>query len=344
MELRRNYLGGETIQTLYLGGGTPSLLAAADLERLFKTLDHIFPIAHDAEVTMEANPDDLTPAYLRTLRALPVNRLSIGIQSFDDEELRFLHRRHDSRRAIEALEACREAGFENLSIDLIFGLPGQALARWASNLKEALRLDVPHISAYGLTYEKHTTLYRLLQAGRLQAVDEALFLEMFSLLMERMETAGYEHYEISNFARPGRRSRHNSSYWTGDKYLGLGPAAHSYDGGSRQWNVSALLPYLSGMAEAKPVFEKEILTPQSLYNDYVLTRLRRCEGISPTDLVIRFGKGALSYCMEQAAPYLKRGLLTEKGGTLHLTREGIFLADEVISDLLWLDSATKPEV
>ncbi|MDD7722678.1 MAG: radical SAM family heme chaperone HemW [bacterium] len=338
MELRKEYLSGETIETIYFGGGTPSQLQAADFSRIFDTINRLFRVSDDSEITLEANPDDLQPAYVGMLRQFPFNRISMGVQSFDDDDLHFLNRRHDSRQAVRAVELCREAGITNLSIDLIYGLPGQTVGRWERNLEVAIRLDVPHLSAYHLIYEEGTALYKLLEAGRVTPVEESVSVDLFTLLIDRLTAAGYLHYEISNFARPGCFSRHNSSYWLGKSYLGLGPSAHSYNQQERMWNVSSLPIYIAGMEQGIPNVEREPLPLETRYNDFIITGLRTMWGIDLEEMERRFGKRLADYCRQEAATYLRRGLLSLKGSVMTLSRAGVFVSDGIMSDLLWVDS------
>ena len=338
MELRKEYLAGETIETIYFGGGTPSQLQPADFSRIFDTIGRLFQVSDDAEITLEANPDDLQPAYVQALRPFPFNRISMGVQSFDDADLRFLNRRHDSRQAVRAVELCQDAGITNVSIDLIYGLPGQTVERWDRNLEAAIRLDVPHLSAYHLIYEEGTALYKLLEAGRVTPVEESVSVDLFTRLIDRLTAAGYLHYEISNFARPGSFSRHNSTYWLGKSYLGLGPSAHSYNQQERMWNVSSLPIYIAGMGQGLPNVEREPLPLETRYNDFVITGLRTMWGIDLEEMERRFGKRLADYCRQEAATYLRRGLLSLKGTVMTLSRAGIFVSDGIMSDLLWVDS------
>lgn len=336
MEMRKEYLGNAPLDTLYFGGGTPSLLEANDFDRLFQTIDRLFGLHTCTEITLEANPDDLTPAYIALLRSFPFNRISMGVQSFDPDDLRFLNRRHTARQAVEAVESCQAEGFSNLSIDLIYGLPGQTPEKWAANLDQALQLDIPHLSAYHLIYEEGTALYKLQEAGKVRPVDEEQSVALFSMLIDTLAAAGYLHYEISNFARPGCFSRHNRSYWTGEKYLGLGPSAHSYNGTERAWNPSSLALYIKGMEEGRPVLETESLDLYTRYNDYIITRLRTLWGVCLSDLREKFGESLATYCERQAVPFIKQGLLVRSDETLVLSKEGIFISDGIMSDLLWV--------
>ncbi|MCD8263742.1 MAG: radical SAM family heme chaperone HemW [Tannerellaceae bacterium] len=332
--VRKDYLGNETVETVYFGGGTPSQLTTGEYKQLLDTLEQVYGLAGCHELTIEANPDDITPAYLQTLRSLPINRISMGIQSFKDSDLHFLNRRHTAAQAIQAVASCKEAGLTNISIDLMYGLPGQTLADWQKNIDTAIQLDIPHLSAYHLIYEEGTQLYKLLQAGKVHPVDEENSLMFFKMLTRQLKKAGYEHYEISNFARPGFISNHNSSYWKGVKYLGVGASAHSYNGISRQWNTALLSWYIAGIQTGKPVIEIEELTGQEKYNDYIITRLRTMWGIGLEELTRLFGEKKAAYCLQQAKPYLERKLLLRKGDTLALSEEGIFLSDGIMSDLL----------
>ncbi|MDR1344697.1 MAG: radical SAM family heme chaperone HemW [Tannerellaceae bacterium] len=341
MAMRKDYTGDEAIETVYFGGGTPSLLTASDFGDLFDAIYRLFDVSKDAEITIEANPDDMTPAYVSSLRRLPFNRISMGVQSFSDEDLRFLCRRHTGRQATEAVRICKDEGYDNISIDLIYGLPGQTPGAWEDNLEKALRLDTPHISAYHLTYEKDTPLYRLKEEGRIQPVDEDVSLSLFEQLTNRMANAGYLHYEISSFARPGYLSLHNSAYWTGKKYLGLGPSAHSYDTQSRQWNVASVQRYIEGIEDKHLCAESEHLDDNTKYNEYIMTRLRTLQGIDTTYIRTTFGEDKHLYCKTQAQTFINNGMLCEEGERLKLSAKALFVSDSIISHLLRIDSYTK---
>lgn len=337
IKLRKNYIGDEDVKTVYFGGGTPSQLSESDFLRIFETLHHEFRIAPDAEITMEANPDDLSAHYLATLKEkLPFNRLSIGIQSFDDEELKFLKRRHSADKAKEAVRMCQSLGYNNISIDLMYGLPNQTMQIWERNLEEAIALDVQHISSYHLIYEQGTRLYRLFKMGDVNPVDEDLSVDMFSRMIEKLTAAGFDHYEISNFARHGLYSKHNSSYWLGKKYLGLGPAAHSYDGQNRSWNVASISKYIEGIRTENPNLEIEALDENTKYNDFILTGMRTKWGVNLSELESLFGTKMKAFCLKNARKYLDQGFLTEKDNILKLTRQGIFISDGIMSDLMWV--------
>lgn len=325
---------GELVEHIYLGGGTPSQLSISELERLFDTIWRHYPIAEGGEITIECNPDDVTPDYARGLAQLPTNRVSMGVQSFHEADLRFLSRRHSAEQVTAAVASLRSEGLTNLSLDLIYGLPRQTEELWEANIARFLELDVPHLSAYHLIYEEGTALMRLLQAGKVQAVDEEASLRFFELLIQRLKVAGYEHYEISNFARPGCYAQHNTGYWQGVPYLGFGPSAHSYDGERRRsYNVASLRDYIAGMERGARDYEEELLGEEELQHEYILTRMRTQWGIVYADYAERFGEPALSALRRAAAPYLAAGRLTEAGGILRLTERGVFVSDGILADL-----------
>lgn len=333
MSIRRTEVA-DTIGTLYFGGGTPSLLSPQEIGRIIEQAYKLFSFSSDVEITLEANPDDLNTGYVQELRTLPINRISMGAQSFHDEDLHFLNRRHNARQVYEAVDTCRKAGLTNLSIDLIYGLPGQTPARWQENISAVLALAPPHLSAYHLIYEEGTPLTCLLHAGKVREVDEEVSLEFFRMLREQLTRAGYEHYEISNFARAGYHSRHNSSYWQDTPYLGLGPSAHSFDGWrTRRCNPSDISRYIASMAAGKPLFTEEILTDNDRYNEVIMTRLRTARGLSPDQVSYLFGKESAERCIRTAAPFIRDGLLHEEAnGRIRLTEKGIFLSDRIISE------------
>lgn len=337
LEMRKDYVGNEEIETIYLGGGTPSQLSQEELEEIFTYIYKVYKVTPDAEVTLEANPDDLTPEYVSMLRTLPINRISMGIQTFQEETLKLLHRRHTAQQAIEAFKRCREAGFQNISIDLMYGLPGETLETWEQDLQQAIDLHPEHISAYHLIYEEGTALWNLREQNKVEEAEEELSLTLFKTLIERLTKAGYQHYEISNFCLPGLHSRHNSSYWTGKKYLGCGPSAHSFNGTSRQWNVSSLEQYLKGIHTSQPDFEIEELDLYTRYNDFVITSIRTCWGMPLSQLRTNYGETLYNYCLRMAKPHIQQGVLEIKEDTLKLTSKGIFISDGIMSDLLWIE-------
>ena len=337
LEMRRDYVGGEEIETIYLGGGTPSQLTEEELKAIFASIYHIYKVKTNAEITLEANPDDLTPEYVAMLRQLPVNRISMGIQTFQEETLKLLHRRHTATQAIEAFRRCREAGFQNISIDLMYGLPGETLETWKEDLRQAINLRPEHISAYHLIYEEDTALWKLREQHCVEEADEELSVLLFTTLIDRLTEAGYQHYEISNFCLPGLHSRHNSSYWTSKKYLGCGPSAHSFNGVSRQWNVASLEGYIKGVEEGVLDYEVEELDLYTRYNDFVLTSIRTAWGMLLSKLRSEFGEDLYSYCMRMAKPHVDQGVLENCEGVLRLTRKGIFVSDGIMSDLMWVN-------
>lgn len=334
-QLRKEEIG-ESVHTVYFGGGTPSRLNARHFEQIFETLFREYSIDPEAEITLEANPDDLTNDYIEMLHDFPFNRLSMGVQSFDESELKFLGRRHSARQAIETVAACQQNGFDNISIDLMYGLPSQTIEIWEKNLQQAIALDIQHISAYHLIYEEHTRLEALRRNGKVRAVDEELSNQMFSLLIERLTENGFVHYEISNFAKDGLYSRHNTSYWSDEKYLGLGPAAHSFDGQNRSWNVASLTRYIEGINNGTLPSEIEHLDIYTQYNEFVLTRLRTIWGADIQQLKSKFGEELYNYCLTNARKYLENQLLKIENGNLKLTRKGIFISDGIMSDLMWV--------
>ena len=337
LEMRQDYVGGEEIETIYLGGGPPSQLTEEELKAIFSSIYHIYKVKTNAEITLEANPDDLTPEYVAMLRQLPVNRISMGIQTFQEETLKLLHRRHTATQAIEAFRRCREAGFQNISIDLMYGLPGETLETWKEDLRQAINLRPEHISAYHLIYEEDTALWKLREQHQVEEADEDLSVSLFETLIDRLKEAGYQHYEISNFCLSGMHSRHNSSYWTGKKYLGCGPSAHSFNGVSRQWNVASLEGYIKGVEEGVLDYEVEELDLYTRYNDFVLTSIRTAWGMPLSKLRSEFGEDLYRYCMRMAKPHVDQGVLENREGVLRLTRKGIFVSDGIMSDLMWVN-------
>ena len=337
LRTRKEYLKGEPVETIYLGGGTPSQLAEEDFRQVFDVIAEVYGMEAVREITLEANPDDLTDEYVAMLRTLPFNRISMGIQTFDDATLQLLNRRHSATQAIEAVDRCRRAGFRNISIDLIYGLPGETDERWKRDLQQAVSLNVEHISAYHLTYEEGTRIYKMLQAHRICEVDEESSVRFFSTLIDTLDAAGYEHYEISNFCKPGMYSRHNTSYWKGIPYLGCGPSAHSFDTESREWNVSSLEKYISSIEAGRRAFETEHLDTTTCYNEYIMTTLRTKWGVDWEEVKQKFGAELQGYCTKMAAPHLKSGKLKMQDNHLYLTREGIFVSDDIISDLMFIE-------
>ncbi len=334
VQQRKSYLNNAIIETIYFGGGTPSALSIEQLHTIFVALKNEFVIHANAEITIEANPDDLSDIYFEGLQTLPFNRLSMGIQSFKDEELRFVNRRHNASQAIAAVSRAKKYGFTNISIDLIYGLPNQSFEQWQLNVQQAIALEVKHISAYGLTYEAGTKLWRQRAKSLVVEADDELMIQMSDYLRNTLRNAGYEAYEISNFALPGFRSRHNSSYWKMIPYLGLGPSAHSYDGNSRQWNVASIKKYVCAIADETDYFEKEILTERDNYNDYVMVALRTSEGIDLSKLLTLFGEAYQKHCVEKAENFIKNKDVLFYENFIKLTDKGFNISNRVIMDLM----------
>ncbi|HEY0433269.1 MAG TPA: radical SAM family heme chaperone HemW [Chitinophagaceae bacterium] len=328
--LQASFLGGNPVNTIYLGGGTPSLLNEQELERILAAIADNFPVSPGAEITLEANPDDLDAGKLANWRALGVNRLSLGIQSFFDEDLRWMNRAHTAQQSEEALVLAL-AVFDNVTIDLIYGSPNLSDEHWRTNVNKAVSSGVPHLSCYALTMEPRTPLARAVRAGSVQAPSADDQSRQFLLLMEWLGAAGYEHYEISNFAKPGMRSRHNSAYWSGEHYLGLGPSAHSFNGASRQWNISNNAEYIRGIAENKLPRELETLTAVQKANEYVMTSLRTIEGLD----LARFDAEQSSRLIKDAGQYVNRGLADMHEGRIKLTNEGKLFADGIAAALFF---------
>lgn len=333
LKCRADYLPSHAVQSVYLGGGTPSLLPNVALEQLFTAIHQYLRLQPNAEVTVECNPDDVTPSLVQTLRTCGVNRVSMGVQSFCDHELRLLHRRHTAQQAREAVAYLISGGIHNVSIDLMYGLPYQTLGTWQRSITEALRLPVQHISAYCLSVEDGTPLQMQIAQKAMDELPEDLALTMFQTVCHRLLNAGFEHYEISNFCRPSYRAQHNTGYWSGLPYLGVGAAAHSYNGSERRWNTSDVRRYCEAMEHGIDCSEAEHLTFNMRYNEFVFTGLRRAEGINLQQMEQRFGKAQLGYCLHEAQKHIAAGRLICTNNQLRLTESGIFVSDDIMSDL-----------
>lgn len=322
----------EALTTIYLGGGTPSQLTTDQLDRLFSYIYKVYR-SQPVEVTMECNPDDVTPAFADWISQSPIDRISMGAQTFSDDRLRLLRRRHTAAEVRRATTLLRQAGIRNISIDLMFGFPGETLADWEQDIDEALRLGVEHISAYSLMYEEGTTLHRWLSEGRIQEIDDDLSLRMYDCLVDRLTAAGYRHYEISNFSLPQRESRHNSSYWRDVPYMGLGASAHSFDGRQRSWNVVDIETYIAAIGRGERPCTVEALDPDTHYEDVVLTSLRTAEGIDLGKIRRDFGSQRLDFLLAAADQDLRQGYLVREDDHLRLTRRGIYLSDGITARL-----------
>jgi len=336
--LRKEYLSSYStdskaantiIRTIYIGGGTPSQLSRYSLEKLFHAIDTYLECSPE-EVTMEVNPDDVTNDLAETISALHINRVSMGAQTFDDNRLKFLNRRHKSFQVERAIDILHEHGVGNISIDLIFGFPGQTCDSWKEDVRRAISLDIQHISAYSLMYEEGTRLYRMLKENMIKEIDEEVSLNMYNELINILCDAGYEHYEISNFAKKGYRAQHNSSYWHDIPYLGIGAAAHSYNIKSRQWNVSDINKYIESISHDTVPFTFEPIDADTHYNDIVTTELRTSEGIDLSRLDDKY----MQYIVKQAARHVADKTVVINDGHLKLTREGLYISDMIMSDLM----------
>ena len=332
-EMKMRCQGAENISTIYLGGGTPSQLTTDQLRQILHRAYIYNKVEKDAEVTIEVNPDDVTERFANDLTQLPVNRISMGVQTFDDKRLRFLHRRHTAEQVTTAVDRLRAAGIKNISIDLMYGFPGETIADCEADIAKALSLQVEHISTYCLMIEEDTQLQQMLQQGNITETEEELERQMYETIINRLEDGGYEQYELSNFARPGFHSRHNSSYWDGTPYIGIGAAAHSYDIESRSWNIADIKQYIQGMANSQRIYEEEHLDCDTRYNDAITVALRTSRGL---DLQALSPKHR-TYCLENAQRYLDDGLLERtQDNRLRLTRRGLFISDMIMSNLIYL--------
>lgn len=333
IHLQKDYLGNEIVETIYFGGGTPSLLESTELVSILMALHQQFSIHPAAEVTLEANPDDITKEKLVDWKQSGINRLSIGVQSFFEEDLKWMNRAHNAKQAQESIWLSQDMGLTNLTIDLIYGTPTLSDERWQENIARAVAAGIPHLSCYALTVEPGTALEVMIRKNKLPATDTELQARQFTQLMQRMQESGYEHYEISNFAQPGMRSRHNSSYWSGKHYLGLGPSAHSYNGISRQWNVAGNALYAHALKRNDLPFEKEDLTEKQRINEYIMTSLRTIEGLDLEQVAKNFGGDAESRLQLASRKYISSGKIHLLEGRLQLTNEGKLFADGIAADL-----------
>ena len=337
IDLQAVQLHGLPVKTIYFGGGTPSLLEPYEIRQIISKIVRQYSVHPAVEITLEANPDDLSMEKLTCLQGAGINRLSIGIQSFAEPDLQYLNRAHTAAQAFNCIANAQKAGFVNISIDLIYGIPGASDKLWEQNISTAIKLGIPHISAYALTVEQGTALALLIKKGKMEKPSDERASDHFNLLVEKMEDAGYLHYEISNFAREGSFSKHNSGYWKGEYYLGLGPSAHSYNGQSRRWNCSSLTQYIEGINLQQPCFEEEYLTPGQKYNEFVMTSLRTQWGCDTECVKREFGPALYLHLMREAELQMKKANIRIEGGVLFLTTQGKFLADGIISELFFID-------
>jgi oxygen-independent coproporphyrinogen-3 oxidase len=332
--LRSDYLGVEPVTTIYLGGGTPSVFSVSELHKILNHLHKQFTIGENCEITIELNPDDVNPAYLKGLGNLGINRISLGIQSWRDSDLKMLNRRHDSAQGAKALKQTFNAGFENVTIDLIYGIPGMSGEDWTTNLDISFSYDIKHLSAYHLTIEKGTVFGKMLGKGLIAEIDEEESAMLFNILIEKAEAAGFIHYEISNFGKPGYFSVHNSNYWKQVNYLGLGPSAHSFNGYSRQWNISNLNGYIKAVNSGKPFSEKEELDAKARFNEYIMTSLRTMWGIDLEYIEKTFNKEAYDYIVNMWGKFRDYGLMKQDKKNLVLTNQGKMISDNIISEFM----------
>jgi len=333
-KLRKNYLQNEVVETIYFGGGTPSVLKANELEAILNHISENYKLSNQLETTFEANPDDLTPDYLNAIKSAGINRLSIGIQAFQDVHLKKMNRRHNAEQAEKVVRNAVKIGIDNISVDLIYGLPDLVEKQWKESLDRVFNLPVQHLSAYHLTYHEGTAFYTWLKKGTLKELSENESVNQFNILLDSAEKAGFEQYEISNFARDEQYSKHNTAYWLGKKYLGLGPSAHSYDQNTRRWNVSHVERYIHGVETGEEYFEEEKLNVKEHFNEHILTRIRTKWGVSLSFVNQKFGETYHQYLLQQIAKHQESGFVILKDETITLSREGLFVSDEIMSDLM----------
>ena len=335
ISLRKDYLQNENIETIYFGGGSPSLLDSSEVNLILSSLHQQFKVEKSAEITLEANPDDITVEKANAWKNIGINRLSLGVQSFHEEDLKWMNRAHSAEQSLKSIEMVQAAGFSNLTIDLIYGTPTLTDQKWKANVDLAISLNIPHLSCYALTVEARTALQKMISQNKMHEVDAEQQARQFLLLIQWMEANGYEQYEISNFARPGMRSRHNTSYWQQKKYLGLGPSAHSFNIDSRQWNIANNALYISSLMNGLPATEIETLTPSQRLNEYIMTSLRTSEGMDLRFVSNNFGKQAMLDLEKQLNKFEKNGNLVRSGEIIRLTRNGKLFADGIASDLFF---------
>jgi len=329
LEIQKDYLGGKPLDSIYFGGGTPSLLSGEDLDLIFKKINDLHIISPSAEITLEANPDDLTDDKLAIFQNSPINRLSIGIQSFSDTDLKYMNRAHNASEAATCIQRAQKYGFSNLTVDLIYGTPTMSDAQWQENIEQVLALNIPHISCYALTVEPKTALEHFIEKGKSKPVDEEQTARQFEYLTAKLKEAGFDHYEISNFAKSQMYARHNSNYWSGENYLGVGPSAHSFNGTSRQWNVANNAQYLKEIEVGKLPFEREELSADQRYNEYVLTTLRTMWGVDFEKISPNFQK----HFLKNVQPFLENKTVVKKENKFCLTEKGKLLADNISMEL-----------
>lgn len=335
--MRCKELQEEKITTIYFGGGTPSLLSPQQLKLIFNTIEDYFNVSEVQEITLECNPDDISHTFLNNLKELPINRISMGIQSFNDETLHFLKRRHNSIQAINAVKNCKDAGYNNISIDLIYGIPGQNSQDFKSDIETAVSLDVTHISSYHLSYEEETPIWQMLINKKIDSIDEEESVQMYNILCDTLKENDFNHYEISNFAKNGFESKHNSSYWNGVPYLGVGAGAHSFDIDTRKWNPDNLSKYIKGIELGHTVYEEEHLTLADKHNEAIMLGLRKQEGISLSNFKNSFGEELYNLLLINTETHINNGTLIKETDRIHFSEHGLFISDNIVSSLFIVD-------
>jgi len=331
---RKEYLGEETVSTIYLGGGTPSLLSIKELDALLTHVKNQYGVENDCEITIEVNPDDVDADYLSGLKGLNINRVSVGVQSWRDADLKLLNRRHDSAQAEKALKEIFKAGFDNVTVDLIYGIPGMSIQDWSTNLDFTFEFDIKHLSAYHLTFEKNTVFWQMLERGVINEIDEEESSALFNMLIGKSERAGFIQYEISNFGKQGYFSKHNANYWKQVSYIGIGPSAHSFNGYSRQWNVSNIKEYVKAINNGDPCYEREELDTRMRFNEYIMTSLRTMWGIDLDYVEKTFEKEGYDYVVNLSGKFKDYGLMKKEGENLILTNQGKMISDNIISEFM----------
>lgn len=337
LEKRKDYLDGKNIESIYFGGGTPSVYSPSEIQSLINEVSKHFTIEENAEITMEANPDDLTHDYLKELKETSINRLSVGIQSFHDEDLILMNRRHSGQQAYDAIKRAQDYGFDNISVDQIYGVPGLTFEKWEQNLRKVFELNIQHISSYHLMYDPNTVFSHKLKKGTLKEVDEEVSLAQYKHLIAEAKKQGFIHYEISNFSKLGLESKHNSSYWQQKKYLGLGPSAHSYNINRREWNISDNHKYMKAIEEGGNYSEFEELTFNDRFNDYVLTSLRTMWGLDLKLVKKEFGDIYFQHCLKKSDKFIKSDDVRIENKHIILTDKGVFISNDVMSDFFYLE-------
>ena len=337
LEMRQSYLKNKIVSTIYFGGGTPSILSKNEIKCILDCISAIYKIKKNTEITLECNPDDLTEHKLKALKEVGINRLSIGVQSFDDENLKFMNRSHNAKQSENCLKLAQKVGFNNITIDLIYGLPGQNLADWEANLRKMFKFNIPHFSAYALTIENKTLLKSLVEKKKIIPLHEDKILEQFNALMNMAAEKGFIHYEISNFGKKGCFSKHNTAYWQSKHYLGIGPSAHSYNGKNRSWNMSSNKQYIQKILNRVEVAYQEILSKNQQYNEYLFTSLRTIWGVNSETINMQFGVKFQSHFLKEVKKWENKKNIKKTEGTYTLTNSGKFLADAIASDLFIVD-------